>query len=1065
MFKKFLIAACLVVSLSLSSFAAFPQQINYQGKLTDSGGVPLTGSYSILFTIWSAPSAGNNYWSETQSVSVEAGFFNVLLGSVTPITTEVFNGSDRWLGIKVGADPEMTPRHKLVSVGNAFYAYNSNKLDGHDWAEVPSVDNVVLLGPTSTQSTNAASAINVESSASTGTAVLGIASATGAGSYANYGGSFQANGDLGYGVFGDSTGSGGKGVGGRSSGANGYGIYGVNTGTGYSGYFTGGKGVRVVGTIESTAGGFKFPDGTIQTTAATGGATGDYVLKTGDTMTGTLTFEGVTYDITTGSNQHLALMPNGSGGVGIGTTTPLAKLHVAGKIQADSTILGTILYLTRNDQDVLMTLYGGGTGVNWTIGNEDTQNGDFIISNANSLSNPKLTVTQGQGRVGIGTTTPTNLLTVMGTIESRNGELYLDQSNIRIYRSDGQDLVIKFIGDNNGIPWAIGQDDSGSGDFGIANENSLSSKRMLTIKESTGRVGIGTTAPTSLLTVTGTIESTIGGIKFPDGTLQTTAATGAAAGNYVEFAPTSAQATVAAYPVWVETSSTAGRAVYGRATSTGGNSTGGYFETASIGGSAVYGEANGTNATAISGSADGANGKAIYGSAGGDGHAGYFDGNLYVNGLATIETYALGGRAVYGRATRPSGTNYGGYFQSESSSGVGVYGYSSGTSGKAIFGEADGGVGAYGGYFEGGLFAADSIRGVTAEATGAGGIAVYGNATATGANRNYGGYFKAAGDIGYGVYASANHGTGIYAYSGGTNGKAVYGETDQGDGAYGGYFEGGLFASGHGYGASVEASSAGGRAVFGNAKATGPTTNYGGFFLAGGDDAHAVHGEAGGSAAHAVHGEASGSAAVAVYGRATHTTGPNYGGRFISDSSNGAGVYATNSDGSSYSSAVQGAITGSGRAIYGINYSSAGYAGYFEGRLRTTGSVEVGSMPNTANPVNVYWDPIGRLLYHVGSSKRYKDNIKPFLTDFNLILKAEPKSYTDKATGDQNIGFIAEEFDEIGLKELVVYDEQGRPDSLNYDRVPIYLLEVIKDQRKEIADLKSRLEAIEAKLE
>ena len=38
-----------------------------------------------------------------------------------------------------------------------------------------------------------------------------------------------------------------------------------------------------------------------------------------------------------------------------------------------------------------------------------------------------------------------------------------------------------------------------------------------------GRVGIGTTNPTSLLTVQGMIEITLGGLKFPDGTVQTTA--------------------------------------------------------------------------------------------------------------------------------------------------------------------------------------------------------------------------------------------------------------------------------------------------------------------------------------------------------------------------------------------------------------------------------------------------------------------------------------------------------------------------------------------------------------
>jgi hypothetical protein len=39
-----------------------------------------------------------------------------------------------------------------------------------------------------------------------------------------------------------------------------------------------------------------------------------------------------------------------------------------------------------------------------------------------------------------------------------------------------------------------------------------------------GKVGIGTTAPTSPLTVAGMIETTLGGYKFPDGTVQTTAA-------------------------------------------------------------------------------------------------------------------------------------------------------------------------------------------------------------------------------------------------------------------------------------------------------------------------------------------------------------------------------------------------------------------------------------------------------------------------------------------------------------------------------------------------------------
>jgi hypothetical protein len=40
-----------------------------------------------------------------------------------------------------------------------------------------------------------------------------------------------------------------------------------------------------------------------------------------------------------------------------------------------------------------------------------------------------------------------------------------------------------------------------------------------------GKLGIGTTAPTSTLTVQGMIETTLGGFKFPDGTVQTSAGT------------------------------------------------------------------------------------------------------------------------------------------------------------------------------------------------------------------------------------------------------------------------------------------------------------------------------------------------------------------------------------------------------------------------------------------------------------------------------------------------------------------------------------------------------------
>jgi hypothetical protein len=61
---------------------------------------------------------------------------------------------------------------------------------------------------------------------------------------------------------------------------------------------------------------------------------------------------------------------------------------------------------------------------------------------------------------------------------------------------------------------------------GITSSNSFISDSTI-FESKFGLVGIGTDSPTSKLTVAGLIESTIGGFKFPDGSVQTTSASGA----------------------------------------------------------------------------------------------------------------------------------------------------------------------------------------------------------------------------------------------------------------------------------------------------------------------------------------------------------------------------------------------------------------------------------------------------------------------------------------------------------------------------------------------------------
>ena len=61
----------------------------------------------MVFSIYSVSTGGTALWTETQTVTVTKGVFNVLLGNINPIADTVFCNPNRWLGVKVGTDPEM----------------------------------------------------------------------------------------------------------------------------------------------------------------------------------------------------------------------------------------------------------------------------------------------------------------------------------------------------------------------------------------------------------------------------------------------------------------------------------------------------------------------------------------------------------------------------------------------------------------------------------------------------------------------------------------------------------------------------------------------------------------------------------------------------------------------------------------------------------------------------------------------------------------------------------------------------------------------------------------------
>src|SRR5882672_7814412 len=96
------------------------------------------------------------------------------------------------------------------------------------------------------------------------------------------------------------------------------------------------------------------------------------------------------------------------------------------------------------------------------------------------------------------------------------------------------------------------------------------------------------------------------------------------------------------------------------------------------------------------------------------------------------------------------------------------------------------------------------------------------------------------------------------------------------------------------------------------------------------------------------------------------------------------------------------------------------------------------------------------------SSLRFKENVEPLTEDFQKILALQPKSFADKKTGCQGIGYVAEDLDELELNNLLGYDADGQPLTINYKLIPLYLVEVLKDQQRMIKEL--QVEVTELKL-
>jgi len=195
---------------------------------------------------------------------------------------------------------------------------------------------------------------------------------------------------------------------------------------------------------------------------------------------------------------------NTGGNVGIGTTSPSNPLTVASGDLAQ-------LSLDRAGNGAIQSFKRSGTQRGFIATKSTDVHDTFELASVKGLtltvdSNDQAFVVDTGGNVGIGTTSPSEML----SIHSNTGagiDLFADVDN----DDSNNDARITFGVNGTTGTWALGLDESNSEAFTLANsDGNLNSNRRLVVTTG-GNVGIGTTSPGVLFHVSGL---NVSGVQF-----------------------------------------------------------------------------------------------------------------------------------------------------------------------------------------------------------------------------------------------------------------------------------------------------------------------------------------------------------------------------------------------------------------------------------------------------------------------------------------------------------------------------------------------------------------------
>ena len=216
------------------------------------------------------------------------------------------------------------------------------------------------------------------------------------------------------------------------------------------------------------------------------------VAATGDSASGDF------YIADNAVNVKRLVIQNGTGNVGIGTTSPAGLLHEQKAVASGSDFYGADLILSRfwgNDTNTrasgIYHYYDGAYGSDKLV--FGVTGGGGLLTSPTLLSNAKMVI-QANGNVGIGNTAPSSPLTINASTIASNGGIRLfhyTNSSALSYWSETQ-----FAMQNNSGSFAVVIDTNGNSYF------------------NGGNVGIGTNNPISKLHISTGVDADVGKINI-----------------------------------------------------------------------------------------------------------------------------------------------------------------------------------------------------------------------------------------------------------------------------------------------------------------------------------------------------------------------------------------------------------------------------------------------------------------------------------------------------------------------------------------------------------------------